>query len=151
MRSLRVKFRDPCIPIPYPLILTGWERMENLRLQKRKKRTEWTGFWMRFIIFTRDIKGRRENLSPIFVIGGRYERKNPFFENRIRVDENSLNTAPLKEIMEEEQQIREHTFVGVMTGMFRMKKKSGKILEAATVGDAFAGLKKEVKDYYEGH
>ena len=24
----------------------------------------------------RDIKGRRENLSPIFVIGGRYERKN---------------------------------------------------------------------------
>lgn len=52
MRSLRVKFRDPCIPIPYPLILTGWERMENLRLQKRRKRTEWTGFWMRFIIFT---------------------------------------------------------------------------------------------------
>ncbi len=50
----------------------------------------------------RDIKGRRENLSPIFVIGGRYERKNPFFENRIRVDENRLNTAPLKEIMEKE-------------------------------------------------
>ena len=42
----------------------------------------------------RDIKGRRENLSPIFVIGGRYERKNPFFENRIRVDENRWNTRP---------------------------------------------------------
>lgn len=99
----------------------------------------------------RDIKGRRENLSPIFVIGGRYERKNPFFENRIRVDENRLNTAPLKEIMDEEQQIREHTFVGVMTGMFENEEEIRKNLEAATVGDAFAGLKKEVKDYYEGH
>ena len=99
----------------------------------------------------RDIKGRRENLSPIFVIGGRYERKNPFFENRIRVEENRLNTAPLQEIMEEEPQIREHTFVGVMAGMFENEEEIRKNLEAATVGDAFAGLKKEVKDYYEGH
>lgn len=99
----------------------------------------------------RDIKGRRENLSPIFVIGGRYERKNPFFENRIRVDENRLNTVPLQEIMNEETQIREHTFVGVMTGMFENEEEIRKNLEAATVGDAFAGLKKEVKDYYEGH
>ena len=29
----------------------------------------------------RDIRGRRENLSPLFIIGGRYQRKNPFFEN----------------------------------------------------------------------
>ena len=99
----------------------------------------------------RDIKGRRENLSPIFVIGGRYERKNPFFENRIRVEENRLNTVPLQEIMNEETQIREHTFVGVMTGMFENEEEIRKNLEAATVGDAFAGLKKEVKDYYEGH
>lgn len=99
----------------------------------------------------RDIKGRRENLSPIFVIGGRYERKNPFFENRIRVEENRLNTVPLQEIMNEETQIREHTFVGVMTGMFENEEEIRKNLEDATVGDAFAGLKKEVKDYYEGH
>ena len=99
----------------------------------------------------RDIKGRRENLSPIFVIGGRYERKNPFFENRIRVEENRLNTVPLQEIMNEETQIREHTFVGVMTGMFENEEEIRKNPEAATVGDAFAGLKKEVKDYYEGH
>ena len=38
----------------------------------------------------RDIKGRRENLSPLFVIGGRYSRKTPFFENRIRVENNCL-------------------------------------------------------------
>lgn len=99
----------------------------------------------------RDIKGRRENLSPIFVIGGRYERKNPFFENRIRVEENRLNTVPLQEIMNEEPQIREHTFVGVMAGMFENEEEIRKSLQAGTVGEAFAGLKKEVKDYYEGH
>lgn len=27
----------------------------------------------------RDIRGRRENLTPVFAVGGRYERKNPFF------------------------------------------------------------------------
>lgn len=99
----------------------------------------------------RDIKGRRENLSPIFVIGGRYERKNPFFENRIRVEENRLNTVPLQEIMNEETQIREHTFVGVMAGMFENEEEIRKSLHPGTVGEAFAGLKKEVKDYYEGH
>lgn len=99
----------------------------------------------------RDIKGRRENLSPIFVIGGRYERKNPFFENRIRVEENRLNTVPLQEIMNEETQIQEHTFVGVMAGMFENEEEIRKSLHPGTVGEAFAGLKKEVKDYYEGH
>ena len=38
----------------------------------------------------RDIKGRRENLSPLFIIGGRYGRKNPFFENRVKVDANKI-------------------------------------------------------------
>ena len=35
--------------------------------------------------FYRDIKGRRENLSPIFAIGGVYDIKNPFFENRLKL------------------------------------------------------------------
>ena len=39
----------------------------------------------------RDIKGRRENFSPLFIIGGRYGRKNPFFENRVKVDANKNN------------------------------------------------------------
>lgn len=99
----------------------------------------------------RDIKGRRENLSPIFAIGGRYERKNPFFENRIRVDKNRLNTAPLKEIMDGDDRIRENTFVGVRTGMFDNEEQIREALGAGTIEAVFAGLKKEVEDYYEGH
>ena len=29
----------------------------------------------------RDIRGRRENLAPLFVVGGVYDIKNPIFEN----------------------------------------------------------------------
>ena len=47
----------------------------------------------------RDIKGRRENLSPLFVIGGRYSRKNPFFENRVKVDDNKINVETLQELI----------------------------------------------------
>ena len=39
----------------------------------------------------RDIKGRRENLSPLFAIGGLYERKCPFFENRLKLNKLSLD------------------------------------------------------------
>ncbi len=59
------------------------------------------------------------------------------------MEENRLNTVPLQEIMNEETQIREHTFVGVMTGMFENEEEIRKNLEAATVGDAFAGLKRK--------
>ena len=38
----------------------------------------------------RDIRGRREDLKPLFVIGGVYDIKNPFFENTVDVKENKI-------------------------------------------------------------
>lgn len=96
----------------------------------------------------RDIKGRRENLSPLFVIGGRYSRKTPFFENRIRVESNCLNTNTLLELMKEDEAILEYTYVGVTTEIFDNEKEIKEKLKAETVGDAFKHLKKEVEEYY---
>ena len=62
----------------------------------------------------RDIKGRRENLSPLFIIGGRYQRKNPFFENRIKIQKNEVNVNTLLELMETDTDIKENTCVGVV-------------------------------------
>jgi CRISPR-associated protein Cst2 len=36
-------------------------------------------------LLNRDIRGKRENLSPLFVIGGLYDVGNPFFYNRIKL------------------------------------------------------------------
>ena len=96
----------------------------------------------------RDIKGRRENLSPLFVIGGRYSRKTPFFENRIRVENSCLNTNTLLELMKEDEAILEYTYVGVTTEIFDNEKEIKDKLKAETVGDAFKHLKKEVEEYY---
>ena len=96
----------------------------------------------------RDIKGRRENLSPLFAIGGRYQWKNPIFENRVRIDRNKINVSTLLEIMEERQEIKEHTYAGVTTDIFDNDKEIKEILGAESIGKLFEHLKKEVDTYY---
>lgn len=90
----------------------------------------------------RDIKGRRENLSPLFIIGGRYSRKNPFFENRVSVEENKINVGTLHELMGEDEAIQEHTYVGVTTQIFANEQEIKKNLNAETVGAAFRHFKR---------
>jgi len=97
----------------------------------------------------RDIKGRRENLSPLFIVGGRYNRKNPFFENRMRVEKNRINADTILEIMEADEEIKNHTYVGVMTGIFDNDKELRDKLSAESVSVAFKHLKEEVDAYYE--
>ena len=95
----------------------------------------------------RDIKGRRENLSPLFIIGGRYSRKNPFFENRVKVDDNKINVETLQELINDNE-LGEYTFAGVTAGIFDNEEKIKKELKAESVGIAFKHLKEEVDLYY---
>lgn len=96
----------------------------------------------------RDIKGRRENLSPLFAIGGRYARKNPFFENRIAVNENKLATEMLTEIINSSDDTKNNTVAGVLSGVFDNDDEIKQTLNAGTVTDVFDYLKKEVDAYY---
>lgn len=98
----------------------------------------------------RDIKGRRENLAPLFIIGGRYARKNPFFENRVKVQKEKLNVAALKEILEDKE-IEKFTVVGVAKEIFANDADIHEKLGATGIATSFATLKKEVKEYYEGN
>lgn len=96
----------------------------------------------------RDIKGRRENLAPVFLIGGRYERKNPFFENRIVLEKGKIQTDTLTEVMESSADVKEHTIVGVVSGIFANDSDLKQKLKAGSIADAFWQLKKEVDGYY---
>lgn len=96
----------------------------------------------------RDIKGRRENLAPVFVIGGRYARKNPFFENRIILKQGKIQIDTLQEMIESDSDIRENTVTGIVSGVFANDSELKKSLKAGTVTDAFSHLKKEVDAYY---
>lgn len=96
----------------------------------------------------RDIKGRRENLSPLFMIGGRYKRKNPFFENRIKVNKNKINTETLMELLNEDSDIKENTYCGVIKGIFDNDIELKDRLRSETIGETFQHLKEEVDLYY---
>ena len=96
----------------------------------------------------RDIKGRRENLAPVFAIGGRYERKNPFFENRIILDKGKIKTDTLTEIIESSADIKDNTVAGVASGIFENDEDLKEKLKAGSVAGVFEHLKKEVDKYY---
>ena len=96
----------------------------------------------------RDIKGRREDLSPVFIISGVYERKNPFFENKVKIEKNRLCVEMIKELTDSDSSIGENTFAGVVSEMFDNDKEIKDILGAETIGDVFGHLKEEVDRYY---
>ncbi len=74
--------------------------------------------------------------------------KNPFFENRVRVNENKLATDILSEIIDSNDDIKENTTAGVLTGIFDNDNEIKKVLNAGAVTDVFVHLKKEVDEYY---
>ncbi|KRL41778.1 hypothetical protein FD45_GL000630 [Liquorilactobacillus nagelii DSM 13675] len=97
----------------------------------------------------RDIRGRREDFKPLFVIGGVYNIKNPVFENILNIKNNSILIEPLKDVMTKE--IKDQTRVGVVSGQFDNTDELKKELNAVSVAKFFDSLKQKVADYYEGN
>ena len=71
----------------------------------------------------RDIRGRRENLTPIFIIGGVYNIKNPFFENRLRVSKNNLDIDIILNTIDIDKEVKNNTVVGYIGNIFNNSKE----------------------------
>lgn len=93
----------------------------------------------------RDIRGRREDLKPLFVIGGVYEVCNPFFSNIVRIDSNKfgekdfqprIKPEPIVQLLKDAEYtlygtngndkntiktVRQDTFIGIRDGFFNNK------------------------------
>lgn len=96
----------------------------------------------------RDIRGRREDLKPLFIVGGVYDIKNPVFENIVTVDKNSIKVKP---ILEAEESLPNETFTGVVSDQFDNDEQLKTELKAGTVGSVIKNLKQKVGDYYESN
>ncbi len=57
----------------------GIDANDNIEIPLAERAERITALLQSLKFLYRDIKGRRENLSPIFAIGGVYDYKNPFF------------------------------------------------------------------------
>lgn len=97
----------------------------------------------------RDIKGRRENLAPIFAIGGVYDYKNPFFENRLKLKENKLAVSTIEGVLALDEHIQAATHVGLVKGLLANDEEIEHTLQAKSMAEFFNELEAAVINYYQ--
>lgn len=96
----------------------------------------------------RDIRGRRENFNPVFAIGGLYERKNPYFEDRLKLNKGNLNIDIINSIIDSCDDTKNNTLIGYVSGYFNNDDTIKDISNIKSVSDMFNNIKKEVEQYY---
>lgn len=96
----------------------------------------------------RDIRGRRENLNPLFAVGGIYERKNPYFEDRLKLTKNGLNAGLIKSVKDSCEDTQSNTVIGYVPGIFSNEEEIIKTLSPVSISEMFTKLKEEVRAYY---
>ena len=109
-------------------------------------------------ILNREIRGREENLSPVFVIGGMYDINSPFFLGRIKLNgkngEFSIDTEMLKDtttLTIGDKSIYDDTKVGILKNTFKNENEIEEIFEEKTtnIEEFFKNLKEKVNEYYK--
>lgn len=95
----------------------------------------------------RDIKGRREDLKPLFAIGGVYDIKNPVFQNVLDIKDNKILVDQIMGVMFDH--IKRDTHSGVISGKFDNDEEIKEKLGSVSMPEFFSLLKKEVSKYYE--
>lgn len=125
----------------------GIDTNDNIELLKEEKARRVEKLLDTIAFLYRDIRGRRENLAPLFVIGGVYDIKNPIFENLVKVKENKILVQDIDSGIFEN--MRKDTSCGVVEGKFDNTQEIKDILNSTTIPKFFEQLKAKVREYYE--
>ncbi len=108
-------------------------------------------------VLNRNIRGREENLSPVFVIGGIYTLNSPFFLGRIALNDKKekfeLDVDMLKDAMSlklGEEFIKDGTRVGIVKNTFSNEDKINEMVDnkVGTVQEFFEDIEGKVSEYY---
>ena len=126
----------------------GIDEAEDIQISNQEKARRVLKLLDVIAYLYRDIRGRREDLKPLFVIGGVYDIKNPVFENIVDVKNNTVLIEGIKDVMTSE--LANQTETGVVSGKFTNTDEIKRELHATSVAKFFEVLKKKVADYYEG-
>ncbi|MGQ8823848.1 type I-B CRISPR-associated protein Cas7/Cst2/DevR [Bacillus sp. NA_146.1] len=114
------------------------------------------------IVFSlnRNIRGRQEDLSPLFVIGGLYAINQPYFLGRTQLvptkREYHLNSIMLQEILERRSMgrtVQEQTHVGLLSGVFVNEGELRNLVSSEsthTIQGMLDYLLQQVENYYVG-
>lgn len=109
-------------------------------------------------VLNREIRGREENLSPLFVIGGVYNLNSPYFLGRIELknvkQKFAINTNILEDTMKlkiGENEISQDTNIGIVKDIFENEKEIEEKFanKVSNIQDFFENLEDSVKQYYK--
>ena len=127
----------------------GIDEKENIEIENNEKARRVNKLLDTISMLYRDIKGRREDLKPLFILGGVYDVKNPVFQNMVEVKNNSIDINLIESVMYEN--IKDSTVCGVVEGKFDNVADIKERLKAISMPEFFSKLKEEVKRYYESN
>ncbi|MFJ7982250.1 type I-B CRISPR-associated protein Cas7/Cst2/DevR [Lysinibacillus xylanilyticus] len=127
----------------------GIDANDNIEIPLAERAERVTALLQSLKFLYRDIKGRRENLSPIFAIGGVYDYKNPFFENRLKLKENKLAVATIEGVLALDEHVQKETHVGLVKGLLANDEEIEQTLQAKSMAEFFKELEAAVINYYQ--
>lgn len=126
----------------------GIDRNSDIALPKEERSRRVQKLLETIQYLYRDIRGRRENLQPLFVVGGVYDRKNPLFENVVDVKQNRVDVEKIEGVLTDE--LRKQTLVGVVKDAFENTAEIQAVLQGQKIPQVFESLQQKVAEYYEG-
>lgn len=129
----------------------GIDELDEIEIKKEEKARRVNKLLDTISLLYRDIRGRREDLKPLFIIGGVYDIKNPFFENVVDVRNNKILVEKLTSGIYDF--IENDTAAGIVKEQFEndteieteLAKKNIKVLN---VPEFFKQLKNKIDEYY---
>jgi len=135
----------------------GIDKEKNIKIENPERAKRVKELLEIIKILNRDVKARSENLNPLFVIGGVYEVKNPFFMGRIKlewkVNQPAIAIEPLIDTLNikfKNNEISKDTYLGLVAGIWRNedKLKELEVKKVGSVEEVFLEFGKEVDNYY---
>lgn len=129
----------------------GIDELDEIEIENKEKARRVNKLLDTISLLYRDIRGRREDLKPLFIIGGVYDIKNPFFENVVDVRNNKILVEKLTSGIYDF--IEKDTAAGIVKEQFEndteleteLSKKNIKVLN---VPEFFKQLKNKIDEYY---
>ncbi len=124
----------------------GIDEVDNIEISNEEKARRVNRLLDTVALLYRDIRGRREDLKPLFIIGGVYDVKNPVFQNVLDVKDNRLSIDKIEGVMFEN--IKKDTICGLVPSVFDNDDEIREKLNAQSMPKIFEELKTRVESYY---
>lgn len=127
----------------------GIDSVDDIKLEAEEKNRRVAKLLDTIAFLYRDIRGRREDLKPLFIIGGVYDVKNPIFQNNVDVKDNKITVSKIEGVLYDT--IVDDTYCGVVEEQFDNTEEIKEKLQATDMPTFFNSVKQKVAEYYESY